>query len=217
MVRSGMEYGIGGGRSDESHHYGLLELINLFDLELIVYVWRIVPSIPHVSCRLHVRRCRGVVLCDPSFLVPAECVAAEIGEFDVEGRSGFLGQFTGCLWNGMVLGNGIMALGGGRRGQQLTLTNPQTKFNGSPYLSTVSTNTLNARTCIHAITASPHAVLPSLKACSQIFLSSFPTFSSSLLSSSFPPSLYLKSLGVHLLSLHLWMKSCECFLKVVTA
>ena len=191
----------------------------LYYLKLITHIRRIIPPVAHMPCRLHIRRSGRIIFRDTAFFVAAEGVAAQVGVLGVEGGAGSFGEFGCCLsldlvafhsygveFSGLDEGDGI-----------LTLMSPQTKFNGNPYLNTVSTNTLNASTCIQAMTLSPHAVLPSLNASPHTFFSSLATLSSSLLSSSFPPSLYLKSLGVHFDSRHLWMKSWEYFLNVVTA
>lgn len=98
-----------------------------------------------------------------------------------------------------------------------TVSMPQTKSSGSPYLNTVSTNILSTSTCTQAITVSLQPVRAIRSVSPHNFLSSAATLSTSFSSSSFPPSLYLKSRGTHFLSRHLCTNSRLCFLKVVTA
>lgn len=93
----------------------------------------------------------------------------------------------------------------------------QTKSSGRPYRSTVSTKTRRTSIWIQTITASLQAVRPRRRVSPQSLCASLPTRSTSFHSSSFPPSTYLKSRGIHLFSLHLWMNSALCFLNVVTA
>ena len=167
---------------------------SLVYLELIANVGRVLAALPCMPCRLHIRRHGGVVLRDPALFISSKSITSQIGIRRVEGvaypfrklRSSLATQRSASV---------VAPVGGQERGKDesspLTLTSPHTNDSGRPYLSTVSTKTLSANTCIQAMTASPHAVLPSLNASFHTFSSFFPSFSTSFCSSSLPPSLYL--------------------------
>lgn len=103
------------------------------------------------------------------------------------------------------------------KNERLTRTIEDTKSKGNPYRSTVSTKTRKTKTWIQTITASLQLVRPSRIVSPHSLRSSPPTRSTSFASSSRPPSMYLKSRGIHLFSLALWVNSALCFLNVVTA
>lgn len=182
----------------------------LLHLQVIANIRRIL-SVAHLTGCLHICTQRRVVLGRLALLVPSKRIPSQIRKGGVEAPS-CLGLFvSGCLLSRISFLDPLSTH------VRLTVSNPQTKSRGRPYLKTVSTNTLNTITWTHACTASLHPVLPSLSVSPHNFLSSAVTLSTSFASASFPPSRYLKSLGTHFFSLHLCTNSDPCFLNVVTA
>ena len=179
------------------------------DLKLVEHICRIIFT--EVSRCLHVCRHARIILLYSSLFISSERVASEIRVVGIQLRFYLFRHFRRRL-------NGWSALLPKRICQTLhTSTRPHINSKGRPYLSTVSTNTLNASTCTQIMAPSLYPVRPNLSASPQTFLSSLLRSSTSLFSCSPPPSTYLKSRGVHRFSRTLWINSAECFLNIVTA
>lgn len=65
----------------------ILLYYNLLNLKFIAHVCRVIPAIPHMSSCLHICRCRGVVLCNSTFLVSPKCISRKVRVRSIQGVS----------------------------------------------------------------------------------------------------------------------------------
>lgn len=148
----------------------------------------------------HVVLRHALVFTYSALLVSAECITCQVSVLCIEALFCFL-----CFLDVGLPCVSISSLQLQR--DQLTLINAATKSSGKPYRSTLSTKHRSTITCTRHMTASLQPVLPNLNVSPHILFSSASVFLSSFCSSSLPPSLNLKSRGIHFLSLHLCTNS----------